>query len=110
MESSWNSLRLSRGREAQKEGLTWRYSRRPPKVRARPSLAEPGFDLCRPFVFLVVIRIRDSNHGAVMSDIKHMIEIAAPREVVWRLVSSGRGFSEWWASDVVVPSGKPEIA
>ncbi|MCI0423689.1 MAG: hypothetical protein L0387_04485 [Acidobacteria bacterium] len=45
-----------------------------------------------------------------MSDIKHMIEIAAPREVVWRLVSSGRGFSEWWASDVVVPSGKPEIA
>ena len=38
-----------------------------------------------------------------------MIEIAAPRQEVWQLVSSGEGFAKWWASDIVVASASPEV-
>jgi hypothetical protein len=44
-----------------------------------------------------------------MADIKHRIEIAAPLKVVWPLVSSGTGFAEWWASDVAVAAGEPDV-
>ena len=41
-----------------------------------------------------------------MPDIRHLIEIAAPPEVVWPLVSTGPGFAQWWAADVVTSPGE----
>jgi hypothetical protein len=35
-----------------------------------------------------------------MPDITHMIRIAAPAAHVILLVSTGRGFTQWWAEDV----------
>lgn len=35
-----------------------------------------------------------------MPTIKHSIAIAAPPEKVFPLLSSGEGFSQWWAADV----------
>jgi len=34
-----------------------------------------------------------------MADIRHSIEIDAPRERVRQLVTSASGFSQWWAAD-----------
>jgi len=35
-----------------------------------------------------------------MPEISHSISIAAPRDVIFPLVSSGHGFQRWWAADV----------
>jgi hypothetical protein len=43
-----------------------------------------------------------------MPHIRHSIEIVAPADRVHPLVSSGPGFSQWWAADVS-SVGPPEI-
>ncbi len=35
-----------------------------------------------------------------MPDIRHSISIAASPERIFPLISTGRGFSQWWAADV----------
>ncbi|HLQ49884.1 MAG TPA: hypothetical protein VK129_00220 [Terriglobales bacterium] len=35
-----------------------------------------------------------------MPDIRHAINIDAPFQQVYPLISSGGGFSQWWAADV----------
>jgi uncharacterized protein YndB with AHSA1/START domain len=35
-----------------------------------------------------------------MPNIRHSISIEAPRERIFPLIASGRGFSQWWAADV----------
>jgi uncharacterized protein YndB with AHSA1/START domain len=35
-----------------------------------------------------------------MPDIRHAIAIDVPPELVFPLVSTGRGFTQWWAADV----------
>jgi uncharacterized protein YndB with AHSA1/START domain len=35
-----------------------------------------------------------------MPDIRHSIEIAAPPEALFRLVSAAWGLSQWWAEDI----------
>lgn len=37
-----------------------------------------------------------------MADIRHAIQIAAAPEAVYPLVSTAKGFGEWWAADVMV--------
>jgi hypothetical protein len=46
-----------------------------------------------------------------MADIKHAISIAAPAEKIYPLVSTGKGFQQWWAEDVTdsLPEGKVEL-
>ena len=44
-----------------------------------------------------------------MPDIQHLIEVAAPPDAIWPLVSTGLGFTQWWAADVVTPSGEPGL-
>jgi hypothetical protein len=45
-----------------------------------------------------------------MADIVHSVQVAAPADVVYPLVSSGPGFQAWWAEDViVVPGGAAEL-
>jgi len=44
-----------------------------------------------------------------MADIRHMIQIAAPREAVYRLVSTARGFTQWWAADVTGDDKSAEL-
>ena len=44
-----------------------------------------------------------------MADIRHMIQIAAPADRVYQLVSSGRGFAEWWAQDVTGDGDTAEL-
>ena len=38
-----------------------------------------------------------------MADIRHSIQIAAKPEAIYPLVSTAKGFSEWWAEDVTEP-------
>jgi uncharacterized protein YndB with AHSA1/START domain len=44
-----------------------------------------------------------------MPDIHHAIQIAAKPETVYALVSTGKGFTQWWAEDVTEPSGTVEL-
>src|SRR5579872_4225711 len=44
-----------------------------------------------------------------MPDIRHAIQIAAPPDVVFPLVSTGDGFTKWWAEDVHETDGKIEL-
>ncbi len=44
-----------------------------------------------------------------MPDIKHSIPIAAQPDVVYPLVSTATGFSQWWAEDVCEPEGVVEL-
>lgn len=44
-----------------------------------------------------------------MPDIRHAIAIDVPPEKVFLLVSTGRGFAEWWAADVREAGGSVEL-
>jgi len=44
-----------------------------------------------------------------MPDIQHAIQIAAKPEAVHGLVSTAKGFSEWWAEDVTQSAGAVEL-
>jgi uncharacterized protein YndB with AHSA1/START domain len=44
-----------------------------------------------------------------MPDIKHSIRIAAPPETVFPLISTAKGFAEWWAADVTEAAGAVEL-
>ena len=44
-----------------------------------------------------------------MSDIVHAIQISAPAERVYSLVSTAGGLSTWWAADVSEPDGAVEL-
>ena len=44
-----------------------------------------------------------------MPDIQHRIEIAATPELVYPLVSTGRGFGQWWAMDITKREGALEL-
>lgn len=44
-----------------------------------------------------------------MPDIRHAIQIAAAPSVVYPLISTARGWSEWWAQDVAEGSGTIEL-
>ncbi|MFL6263785.1 MAG: SRPBCC family protein [Thermoanaerobaculia bacterium] len=45
-----------------------------------------------------------------MADIQHSIPVEAPVATVYPLVSTGEGFSKWWAADVVKLQDDPEVA
>lgn len=54
--------------------------------------------------------IRRRTKGGVVPDIVHSIGISARPDVLFPLISSGPGFQEWWAEDVVVmPDGAVEL-
>ena len=44
-----------------------------------------------------------------MADIQHSIPIAAKPEEIYTLVSTGKGFAEWWASDVTESEGAVQL-
>jgi uncharacterized protein YndB with AHSA1/START domain len=44
-----------------------------------------------------------------MADIKHSIPISAVPEQVYALVATAKGFSQWWAEDVVESGGAVEL-
>jgi len=44
-----------------------------------------------------------------MADIKHSIPITAKPEAVYPLVATAKGFSQWWAEDIVESSGAVEL-
>jgi len=44
-----------------------------------------------------------------MADIKHSIPISAVPEQVYALVATAKGFSQWWAEDVVESGGTVEL-
>ncbi len=44
-----------------------------------------------------------------MPDIQHAIQIAAPPEAIYPLVSTAAGFGQWWAADVTEPDGCVEL-
>jgi hypothetical protein len=44
-----------------------------------------------------------------MADIKHSVQIAAKPETVYQLIASGKGFGQWWATDITEPDGAVEL-
>ncbi len=44
-----------------------------------------------------------------MATIKHRIEVAAPPETIWPLVSSAEGLARWWAADAAAKPRQPKI-
>ena len=44
-----------------------------------------------------------------MSDIVHSIQISAPAEAIYPLVSTAAGFARWWAADVTERDGAVEL-
>lgn len=44
-----------------------------------------------------------------MSDIVHSIQISAPAEAIYPLVSTAAGFARWWAADVTEKDGAVEL-
>jgi uncharacterized protein YndB with AHSA1/START domain len=44
-----------------------------------------------------------------MADIKHAIPISAVPEQVYALVATAKGFSQWWAEDVVESGGAVDL-
>ena len=44
-----------------------------------------------------------------MADIQHSIPVEAPAEAVYPLVSTGEGFSKWWATDIVELQRDPVV-
>jgi hypothetical protein len=44
-----------------------------------------------------------------MADIQHAIQIGAPPEAIYPLVSTAAGFAQWWARDVTEPDGAVEL-
>ena len=44
-----------------------------------------------------------------MADILHAIQVTAPAETIYPLVSSAAGFAKWWAADVAETGGAVEL-
>jgi hypothetical protein len=44
-----------------------------------------------------------------MADIQHLLQIAAPAETIYPLVTTGKGFSQWWAADVIESNNTVEL-
>jgi hypothetical protein len=44
-----------------------------------------------------------------MPDIRHAIQIAAPPEQIYPLVSTGKGFAQWWAEDIADAAGALDL-
>ena len=44
-----------------------------------------------------------------MADIQHSLQIAAPPEIIYPLVATGKGFSQWWAADVAESNSAVEL-
>ena len=45
-----------------------------------------------------------------MPDIRHSIQIAASPEAIYPLISTARGFAQWWAEDVTEAGAAVELA
>lgn len=45
-----------------------------------------------------------------MPDIRHSIQISAPADAIYPLVSSAEGLAKWWAEDVTAIDNKVELA
>ena len=44
-----------------------------------------------------------------MPDILHSIQIAAPAEAIYPLISTAQGLAQWWAADVTETGGAVEL-
>jgi len=44
-----------------------------------------------------------------MADILHSIQISAPQETIYKLISTADGLSKWWAADVTETGGFVEL-
>ncbi|HEY6342593.1 MAG TPA: hypothetical protein VIY49_13955 [Bryobacteraceae bacterium] len=44
-----------------------------------------------------------------MADIQHALQIAASPETIYPLVATGKGFSQWWAADVIESNNAVEL-
>ena len=44
-----------------------------------------------------------------MADINHAVQIAATPDTIYPLVSTAKGFSQWWATDVTDTEGAVEL-
>jgi hypothetical protein len=44
-----------------------------------------------------------------MEDIKHSVPITAKPEAIYPLVATAKGFSQWWAADVMESAGAVEL-
>jgi hypothetical protein len=44
-----------------------------------------------------------------MADIQHSVQVAAKPETIYPLIATGRGFGQWWATDITEPAGAVEL-
>ncbi len=44
-----------------------------------------------------------------MADIQHSIQIAAAPDQIYPLVATGKGFGQWWATDITEAAGVVEL-
>jgi hypothetical protein len=44
-----------------------------------------------------------------MADLRHSIQVAAPASIIYPLVSTARGWAQWWAADVTQGGGAIEL-
>jgi uncharacterized protein YndB with AHSA1/START domain len=44
-----------------------------------------------------------------MADILHSIQISAPADAIYPLISTAKGLAEWWAADVTETGGAVEL-
>lgn len=44
-----------------------------------------------------------------MADILHSIQISAPADAVYPLISTAQGLTQWWAADVIETGGAVEL-